>query len=251
MVCSLGGCGRDVDMSGDHIIHCTRHAARSLRHRTIVDKLVPYLVEAGYHVTREDSSVYPLRARDQGVRRMDLVARDVRHGQDNLCIDVSIVDATLDSHLNRNGGSAKVRLYAAGVAVKGKVTHYRDTPAGYKLVPFIMEAHGALAQPAVELVRTLADRIAPRRAGLGGGVATATTSTSTPSSSRSLMAHKALIKNELKQVLSIAVQRCHALSLEKGANYLAGRLAEEQRTDTRRAQAAIVVGEDLVHLDPE
>ncbi len=27
-----------------------------------------------------------------------------------------------------------------------------------------MEAHGALAQPAVELVRTLADRIAPRRA---------------------------------------------------------------------------------------
>ncbi len=52
------------------------------------------------------------------------------------------------------------------------------------------------------------------------------------------MAHKAIIKNELKQVLSIAVQRCHALSLEKGANYLAGRLAEEQRADARRAQAA-------------
>jgi hypothetical protein len=138
-------------------------------------------------------------------------------------------------------------LYAAGVAVKGKETHYRDTPAGHKLVPFIMEAHGALAQPAVELVRTLADRIAPRRAGLGGGVATAATSTS----SRSLMAHKALIKNELKQVLSIAVQRCHALSLEKGANYLAGRLAEEQRTDARRAQAAVGVGNDLAHEDPE
>ncbi len=82
-------------MSGDHIIQCTRHAARSLRYRTIVDKLVDYLVEAGYHVTREDSSVYPVRARDQGVRMMDLVARDVRHGQDKLCIDVSIVDATL------------------------------------------------------------------------------------------------------------------------------------------------------------
>jgi hypothetical protein len=162
---------------------------------------------------------------------------------------VSIVDATLDKHLNRNGGSAEVRLYAAGVAVKGKETHYRDTPAGHKLVPFIMEAHGALAQPAVELVRTLADRIAPRRAGLGGGVATAATSTST--SSRSLMAHKALIKNELKQVLSIAVQRCHALSLEKGANYLAGRLAEEQRVAARREQAAVVAGEDLVHLGPE
>ncbi len=37
------------------------------------------------------------------------------------------------------------------------------------------------------------------------------------------------------------------------ANYLAGRLAEEQRTDidARRAQAAVAVGEDLVHLDPE
>ncbi len=82
-------------------------------------------------------------------------------------------------------------------------------------------------------------------------MATAATSTSTPSSSRSLMAHKALIKNELKQVLSIAVQRCHALSLEKGANYLAGQLAEEQRTEARHAQAAVVVGEDLAHLDPE
>jgi hypothetical protein len=163
---------------------------------------------------------------------------------------VSIVDATTDSHLIRNAGSAEVRLYAAGVAVKGKETHYRDTPAGHKLVPFIMEAHGALAQPAVEVVRTLADRIAPRRAGLGGGVATATEATST--SSRSLMAHKALIKNELKQVLSIAVQRCHALSQEWGANYLAGRLAEEQRADARRAQVAIGAGNvnDLLHEDP-
>ncbi len=41
------------------------------------------------------------------------------------------------------------------------------------------------------------------------------------------------------------------MSLEKGANYLAGRLAEEQRADVRRAQAAVVAGEDLVHLDPE
>ena len=73
----------------------------------------------------------------------------------------------------RNGGSAEVRLYAAGVAVKGKETHYRDTPAGYKLVPFIMETHGALSRPAVELVRLLAERIAPRRAGLRGGVASA------------------------------------------------------------------------------
>ncbi len=30
-----------------------------------------------------------------------------------------------------------------------------------------------------------------------------------------------------------------------------GRLAEEQRTDARRARAAVVAGEDLVHFDPE
>ncbi len=109
---------------------------------------------------------------------MDLVARDVRHGQDNLCIDVSIVDATLDSHLNWNGGSAEVRFYAAGVAVKGKKTHYRD--------PVRVQAralhHGGARRPGPACggaVRTLADRIAPRRAGLGGGVATAGTSTST------------------------------------------------------------------------
>ena len=255
LVCTLGGCGRDVDMTGDHIIQCNHHAARSVRHRTIVDKLVPYLVEAGYHVTREDSSVYPVRARDHGVRRMDLVARDVRNGDTNLCIDVSIVDATLDSLVMRNGGSAEVRLFAAGGAVKHKETHYRDTPAGYKLVPFIMEAHGALAQPAVELVRTLADRIAPRRAGLGGGVATAATSTSTVVHNRSLAAHKALIKNELKQVLSIAVQRCHALSLEKGANHAAGRLGAELNARLRGARAGAGAGvgvtadEDLSHGD--
>ncbi len=52
------------------------------------------------------------------------------------------------------------------------------------------------------------------------------------------MAHKEFIK---KQVLSITVQRCHALSLEKGANNLATRLAEEQRADARRAQAAVGV----------
>lgn len=230
LVCTLGGCGRDIDMHGDHIIQCTHHAARSVRHRIIIDKLEPYLVEAGYAVTREDASVYPARAGDRGVRSMDLVARDARHGETNLCIDVSIVDATLDPNLTRNGGSAEVRLYAAGVACKGKETHYRDTPSGYKLVPFVMEVHGALSRPAVELVRTLAERIAPRRVALSGGMA----STSTGEGSKTLAVQKALIKNELKQTLSIALQRCHGLSLEKGANYVAGRLGLEQNARERR-----------------
>ncbi len=59
------------------------------------------------------------------------------------------------------------------------------------------------------------------------------------------MAHKALIKNEQKQVLSIDVQRCHALSLEKGANYLADRLAEQQTANARRVHA---VGASHEHL---
>ena len=115
-----------------------------------------------------------------------------------------------------------------------------------------MEAHGALAQPAVELVRTLADRIAPRRAGLGGGAVTPTAPTPESTSTgvinrghhgnRSLAAHKALIKNELKQVLSIAVQRCHALSLEKGANHAAGRLGAEVNARLRGARAGAGAG---------
>jgi hypothetical protein len=52
-------------------------------------------------------------------------------------------------------------------------------------------------------------------------------------------------------VIIIPQALASCLSLVKGANYLAGLLVEEQRTDARRAQAAIVVGEDLVHLDPE
>ena len=256
LVCTLGGCGRDIDVTGDHIIQCTHHAARSVRHRTIVDKLEPYLVEAGFHVTREDASVYPVRPRDDGVRKMDLVARDARHGEDNLCIDVSIVDATIESNLMRNGGSAEVRLYAAGVAVKGKETHYRDTPAGYKLVPFIMETHGALSRPAVELVRLLAERIAPRRAGLRGGAASASSSASTRGGGSdggniNMAVLKALIKNELKQTLSIALQRCHALSLEKGANYVAGRLAQDQNHNTRQPTTATGTSHDLSHGPPQ
>ena len=245
-----------IDVTGDHIIQCTHHAARSVRHRTIVDKLEPYLVEAGFHVTREDASVYPVRPRDDGVRKMDLVARDARHGEDNLCIDVSIVDATIESNLMRNGGSAEVRLYAAGVAVKGKETHYRDTPAGYKLVPFIMETHGALSRPAVELVRLLAERIAPRRAGLRGGAASASSSASTRGGGSdggniNMAVLKALIKNELKQTLSIALQRCHALSLEKGANYVAGRLAQDQNHNTRQPTTATGTSHDLSHGPPQ
>ena len=64
---------------------------------------------------------------------------------------------------------------------------------------------------------------------------------------------KALIKNELKQTLSIALQRCHALSLEKGANYVAGRLAQDQNQNhnARQPTTATRAAHDLSHGIPQ
>ena len=54
-----------------------------------------------------------------------------------------------------------------------------------------------------------------------------------------------------KQTLSIALQRCHALSLEKGANYVAGRLAQDQNHNTRQPTTATGTSHDLSHGPPQ
>jgi hypothetical protein len=52
-------------------------------------------------------------------------------------------------------------------------------------------------------------------------------------------------------VVGLLVFDCNTWSEpQPRANYLASRLAEEQRADARRARAAVVAGENLVHLDP-
>jgi hypothetical protein len=59
---------------------------------------------------------------------------------------------------------------------------------------------------------------------------------------------------ELHHFVGIAVtcdRAARTLTPTVGRTVGFGRLAEEQRTEARHAQAAVVVGEDLVHLDPE
>jgi hypothetical protein len=223
-------------ITGNHVLQCKFHNGRSLRHRAIVDgHLVPYLVEAGYDVTREDSSVYPVLLGDPGPRRMELVARDVRHGEPSNCVDVSIMGATTDRHIQTRGGSGETRLYAAGVAEKLNRKTYRETPDGHKLVPFIMEAHGALCHPAVELIRLLADRIAPRRAGARGSVASSVT--------ENVAVQKALIKNEPSK----AVERCQALPFHTGTNYVAGRLGYLQSLQVHMEATVVQCGAENIH----
>ena len=105
---------------------------------------------------------------------------------------------------------------AAGGRAKEKHDKYKDTPPGHRLVPFVLEAHGALGAEAVECIKLLAKRIVARRA---GGRRTF----------RAPVVLEALIKNELKQKLSIALQRCQAESLRQGALFMSGRAARAQR----------------------
>jgi hypothetical protein len=98
--------------------------------------------------------------------------------------------------MRRNGGSAENRLYAAGIAVKGQ---YPDIPAGYKRLPWVIEAHGDLSRPAVDLIwciPTLAERIVPRCAGTTG---TSSTMASASTDNVAAPVQKTRIKNELKQ----------------------------------------------------
>ena len=218
LVCNLGGaCGAEVDTTGDHVLQCRYHSTRHIRHKVIVDVLKPYVHQAGYVVTLENASVYPVREIDDGPRRMDIVGQDVMSATPALCIDVSIVDATLNRHFQRADGGSAVRLrYAAGVRAKEKHEKYKDTPPGHQLVPFVLEAHGALGAEAVECIKLLAKRIVARRA---GGRRTF----------RAPVVLEALIKNELKQKLSTALQRCQAESLRQGALFMSGRAARTQR----------------------
>ena len=218
LVCNLGGtCGAEVDTTGDHVLQCRHHSTRHIRHKVIVDVLKTYVHQAGYAVTLENASVYPVRECDDGPRRMDIVGQDVMSATPALCIDVSIVDATLNRHFQRaDGGSAVRPRYAAGGRAKEKHEKYKDTPPGHRLVPFVLEAHGALGAEAVECIKLLAKRIVARRA---GGRRTF----------RAPVVLEALIKNELKQKLSIALQRCQAESLRQGALFMSGRAARAQR----------------------
>ena len=228
LVCNLGShCGADVDLEGDHVMHCRNYNARNVRHDVIKDLMAEYIKKAGYLVTLEDRLLYRVSESDSAPMRPDIRGEDVTHGLHTLSVDVSVVDATCAEYVNRRvGGSSVCPRFAAGERAKEKVAHYAHVHRAQpdiQFVPFIIESHGAIGVEAVLCIKNLAKRIVERRAFSG------------INRLRPPQVLEALVKNELKQKLSIALQRVQASSLNKGALYMSGRAAA-----SRPARAALI-----------
>jgi hypothetical protein len=234
LTCNLGShCGADVDLEGVHVMHCRNYNARNVRHDVIKDLMADYIKKAGYLVTVEDRLLYRVSENDSAPMRPDIRGEDITHGLQTLSVDVSVVDATCNEYVNRReGGSSVCPRYAAGVRAREKVAHYagvhRAQP-NIQFVPFIIESHGAIGVEAVLCINNLSKRIVERRAFSG------------INRLRPPQVLEALVKNELKQKLSIALQRVQASSLNKGALYMSGRAAASHPA---RAAPVGTIGEE-------
>ena len=142
----------------------------------------------------------------------------------SLCIDVSVVDATSDLNSSSTtlqpgsrGGSdaARTRLHAANKRVKHKKDHYRDTPNPYELVPFVVEANGALSAEASKFIKNVCCRVVAVK---GAGRFT---------SSRMREIH---LRNELTTQISVALQKVHADNFK----YCSVHIERCNRRDTSR-----------------
>ena len=172
------------------------------------------MTKAGYLVTLEDRALYRVTETDSAPMRPDIRGEDVTHGLQTLSIDVSVVDATVAAYVNKRNGSSVCPRYAAGDRANVKRAHYAHVHAAQPsihFVPFILESHGAIGVEAMQCINNLARRIVERRAYSG------------VNRLRSTKVLEAFVKNELKQKLSIALQRAQASCLNKGAIYMSGR----------------------------
>jgi hypothetical protein len=211
--CCLGSdlvCNAVVSTNGHHFSVCKHGNLRFRRHDAIIRVLKPVIEDAGYGVSLENDTIYPPLSNGGAtiVRKMDIVAVAPEISEDapasSLCIDVSVVDATSDLNSSSTtlqpgsrGGSdpARTRLHAAKKRVKQKKDHYRDTPTPYELIPFVVEANGALSAEASKFIKNVCRRVVAVK---GAGRFT---------SSRMREIH---LRTELTTQISVALQKVHA-----------------------------------------
>ena len=158
LTCNLGNCGNDVDIEGDHVMHCNHHNARNVRHDVIKNLLAGYVTKAGYLVTLEDRALYRVTETDSAPMRPDIRGEDVTHGLQTLSIDVSVVDATVAAYVNKRNGSSVCPRYAAGDRANVKRAHYAHVHAAQPsihFVPFILESHGAIGVEAMQCINNV------------------------------------------------------------------------------------------------
>ena len=143
---SCGSCHKSISPPGTHFLDCPRQIATAgrTRHDDIVRVLEDEISLAGGTATIELSGLDPAGSN----KRPDL---DVVLGAESFLVDVTVRDSTAQSY-----GTLE-RAFAA--ARSSKHARYDDMSRrlGCKVIPFMVDAYGALSTEAVDFVNLIAD----------------------------------------------------------------------------------------------
>ena len=142
--CSYGWC----DKKGNHALICAGLGSTRLRHDAVRDLLRKEIQDCGYATAIEHDG-----GLDGKRRPGDIIIFNFNGGK-HLLIDVAVVDATSECHLNEllaGGAGAAATAYEDRKRAK-----YEDLDTSkYDFLPFVLETSGGFGEEALEFVRKL------------------------------------------------------------------------------------------------
>ena len=141
----------EICRKGDHALRCSGKMGRIMRHDAIKNLLARAFKQSGFDVETETGGGLLDRRRPGDVEVHDWLLVRNWNLETSFCIDVAVIDATGDNHidcLRKGGPGAAATKYES---VKWK--EYKDIKR--KFVPFILEAQGGFGKEAKKLVKEL------------------------------------------------------------------------------------------------
>lgn len=172
-------CGSVVDIRSAHSMACRRSKGRMQRHQMINDIVFRALIKAGIPACKEPTGL----ARTDGKRPDGVTLVPWRYGK-SLTWDVTVVDTVADSYL---AATSATPGGAAEIAAARKVDKYSELARAYEFCPVALETLGPINNDGLRFLTELGRR-----------------TTAITGDAREF--------NFLIQRISIAIQRCNAVS---------------------------------------
>ena len=144
----------EIGLKGDHALSCSGKMGSKMRHDAVRIVVARAFKQAGFEVRMEQGGGLLDGRRPGDVEVRDWVVVDNWRNNTSLSIDVAIIDATGDTHLDAlvcRGVGAAATEYE-----KRKISNYKDIKGAF--VPFVLEAQGGFGTAAKKLVRELEKR---------------------------------------------------------------------------------------------
>ena len=179
-------CGKELDLYGIHMITCIRGGDRGVRHDVFRDALLGLCQEAAWRPEPEKSGLLS----NGSLRPADVWIPTYELGR-GAAVDVTITHPLQPSFINL---SAERWGVAAEAAEQAKIEKYAGEceREGFVLIPLAVEALGGLAKAGMGFLNMLCQRLASRK-----------------------QEPRAIVMNQIRQRLSIALHRMIAKSISK------------------------------------